>query len=430
MSNASQSSAAFVHDAHRSAGSAVTLAQLLFAQQAARPGNIALRHKHRGIWSVWRWREVYREVTHLARGLGGAGIGFGDCVAVWAEAHPSSLITALAAHVSGASVLPIPEQASAAWLARAFNETAVGVAIVRTREQADTLRASVPPARRALLVVIELEDDAGSERDELLSFARFTAQGDVSAGPSLEQIKASVAAADGTAPAFHYFPDDVDAHWRRSSIDHQRLVAAAHMSITRDAITTTDEVLGETSLWFLPHVHLMFAQWLAGGFRLSLPERADTLHIDRREIGPTVLYATRGFYDRLVDDTARRAGAAGSWRRRWLHAALPALNDARRRGSRDLLSHLLDGALVLRPLRDVLGLSRVRLAVASDGELSERADRFLQSLAVPVAALTRHHSVASASVHFAERDAPPAAPRPEATPIEELVPGNSLGATL
>lgn len=416
---------------------AISLPQLLLRQVRKHSAEVALRHKHLGMWHRWSWREVYHEVAHVARSFMVAGIGAGECVAIWADAHPRTLFTALGAQASGASVLPIPLHSSKEWLVRALEESLVSVVMVRTRQQADLVRAAAPPNRQPLVVVAELDDHGASDTDDLLSYRRFTLHGDVSSGPSLEQVKASIDAADGAAPAFHYFPDDLAAQWRRTAVDHLRLVSAAIISTRRDQLTARDEVLGDSTLWFLPHVHLILAQWLTAGFRLSLPEQENTLEIDRRELAPTVMYARSRYYDQMITETAQRAGAPDSRRRRWIASRIPALNEAAVQSSRPHRNGLFDSLLLVGPLRRVLGLARVRLAVASDVELSARAQRFLDTLRVPVASLSEHQSVINAIQTSRDHGHGHRHPEParglgsdDRLPIEELAPGNPLGATL
>ena len=268
---------------------AISLPQLLLRQVRKHGAEVALRHKHLGVWHRWSWREVYHEVAHVARSFTVAGIGAGERVAIWADAHPRTLFSALGAQASGTSVLPIPLHSSREWLARALEESPVSVVMVRTRQQADLVHAAAPSGRQPQVVVAALDDEDTRDTGDLLSYRRFTLHGDVSSGPSLEQVKTAIEAADGTAPAFHYFPDDLAAQWRRTTVDHLRLVAAAIVSTRRDRLTARDEILGDSTLWFLPHTHLILAQWLTAGFRLSLPEQESTLESTAGT--NTVLYA-------------------------------------------------------------------------------------------------------------------------------------------
>jgi hypothetical protein len=54
---------------------------------------------------------------------------------------------------------------------------------------------------------------------------------------------------------------------------------------------------------------------------------------------------------------------------------------------------------VLRPLTDVLGLSRLRLAATTDGEFSAESERFLLALGIRLSDLARTPTVTHAAQH-------------------------------
>lgn len=411
-------------------GGIATLPGLLLEQAARRPHQPALRHKQFGIWRTWTWRDVHHEVAQVARSLSARAIGVGHCVGVWADAHPDSVFSALGALASGASVLPIASDADTPWLARALSEIEVAAVMARTPDQAEAVLAAAPAARKPLVAVSAL-DDSGTPEDAgaPVSYRRFV-QGDVVTGPSLQELGRAIASLEGTGIAFHYFPADAGRRWCRTSVDHARLLGAAEAAVWRDGVRTDDEVLADAGLWFLPLVHLVLVQWLLTGNRLNLPERPETAGIDRREIGPTLLYARAAWFDELVAETAQRFGAGMSWRRRWLEATVPVPERAGLPGQTAARPDLLARLVLLRPLRDVLGLSRVRLAVCADAQLSALAHRFLDTLRVPISPLSAHQAVqhAAADGQRFGRDAIP--DRSEHQGVPELLPGQPLGATL
>lgn len=112
-----------------------------------------------------------------------------------------------------------------------------------------------------------------------------------------------------------------------------------------------------------------FAQACIVGFSVNYPENASTVLDDLREIGPTYFFAPpRIFESFLTDVTVKMQNAA--WLKRRLYEAC--MNVARRCGTSilggrkgsasDRALHALAHAVVLQPLLNTLGLSRLRVA--------------------------------------------------------------------
>ena len=59
-----------------------TFPKLLRMHARVRADRPAFRHKDRGIWQTWTWREVYDNVRAIALGLHKLGVAEGDKVAL------------------------------------------------------------------------------------------------------------------------------------------------------------------------------------------------------------------------------------------------------------------------------------------------------------------------------------------------------------
>ncbi|MCW5624260.1 MAG: AMP-binding protein [Burkholderiales bacterium] len=345
---------------------ASTLPALLQRNVAERSASVALRHKSLGIWRTWSWRQVAAEVTAVRRGLTAKGFVSGDALVVLDGHRPSTLFAVLAAQAVG-GVVSVP---SADALAATLADERSAVVLVDDQEQLEQVLAVTVTRRRPLHLVvtgvgIEWGGTSGVESfDHFVADHREAASGDDASGPKFSMT------------AFVY-PDGTTAPLQ---LDHARLAQAAEDSRLAHAVTERDEVLAAESLLRLPGVHLGLAQWLASGYRLNLPEAADTVDVDRREIGPTYAFGSAGTFDRLVQGIGPRLGAADSRRRQRIERILA--RGARAGGAGPVA--LLRRWLLLRPLRDVLGLSRVRLVVVSDLELQPGTVRVLQALGVPL----------------------------------------------
>jgi hypothetical protein len=120
-------------------------------------------------------------------------------------------------------------------------------------------------------------------------------------------------------------------------------------------------------------VATFFAAWLVGGFSLALPEDASTANLDRRELQPSIIAATGTAYGRLARKVADQLPPPDTLLRRALDVGLATPG---RWGE----------WAVRRPLREVLGLARVRTALVLGAPSSEAAQSLFGSLGIALRA--------------------------------------------
>jgi long-chain acyl-CoA synthetase len=125
------------------------------------------------------------------------------------------------------------------------------------------------------------------------------------------------------------------------------------------------------------------------GFRINCPESADTVLTDMREIGPTYYFAPPRVLEALLTQVTIRMEDAGWVKRRMFQRFM---EHARRVGSRildgspvafsDRLLYALGGVLVYGPLRNSLGMSRVRVAYTAGEAIGPDLFVFYRSLGI------------------------------------------------
>ena len=114
------------------------------------------------------------------------------------------------------------------------------------------------------------------------------------------------------------------------------------------------------------------------GFTLNFPENLVTRDTDRRELGPTLVAGTATTYQRLYTLTQSRWPLAGSVQ----HALVKWALDKYQRQV-PVLQTIADW-LVIRPLKDVLGLARTRVPLLVGEPLSAEAARFFAAIGIRV----------------------------------------------
>jgi long-chain acyl-CoA synthetase len=140
--------------------------------------------------------------------------------------------------------------------------------------------------------------------------------------------------------------------------------------------------------WVGDHL-FSFAQWMVAGFTINCPESGDTVMTDLREIGPTYYFAPPRVFENLLTQVMIRMEDASA-PKRWLFHYFTDV--AKRCGAEildrkpvslgDRILYEIGNLLVYGPLRNVLGMSRVRIAYTAGAAIGPDLFRFYRSIGV------------------------------------------------
>ena len=140
--------------------------------------------------------------------------------------------------------------------------------------------------------------------------------------------------------------------------------------------------------WVGDHV-FSYGQALTAGYCVCCPESADTVAADRREIAPTYFFAPPRVFESLL--TAIEVNMEGASRlKRWMFDHFmqvarrhgEAILDGRSTGLTARFHYWLGSGFVYAPLRNRLGLSRVRVAYTAGEAIGPDIFRFYRSLGI------------------------------------------------
>ncbi|MGL5001375.1 MAG: AMP-binding protein, partial [Casimicrobium sp.] len=170
---------------------------------------------------------------------------------------------------------------------------------------------------------------------------------------------------------------------------HEAFITAAQGGVAFDQLVATDNVLSYLPMaWVGDHL-FSYAQWLVAGFTVNCPESAETVMIDLREIGPTYYFAPPRVFEGLLTNVMIRMEDASKLKR-WLFDKFMAV--AKRSGanildgkdvsSGDKLMYALGNLFVYGPLKNTLGMSRIRVAYTAGAAIGPDLFRFYRSIGI------------------------------------------------
>ena len=351
----------------------------------------ALRHKDLGIWQTWTWARLLDEVRAYAVGLNRLGVKRGDAVAIVGANRPKLYGSVMAAQMLGAVPVPVYADAVANELAYVLAHAEVKFAAVENQEQVDKLLSVTEQVPTLKTIVYDepkgLRDyDRANLRhiDEVIADGRAALAGDVKVAAWLDN---EIAAGKGSDVSIILYTSGTTGQSKGVVLSAQGCISAARDTVAFDKITDKDEALAYLPIAWVGDHYLNYAQQLVAGFCTACCEVPDTAMQDLREIGPTFYFAPPRTFETMLTRVMIRMEDAGFVKRKLFHYFIGV---ARRHGEAILngqpvplagrLAYALGKILVYEPLKNVLGLSRVRVAYTAGEAIGPDLFSFYRSL--------------------------------------------------
>ncbi|HSQ79803.1 MAG TPA: AMP-binding protein [Casimicrobiaceae bacterium] len=365
-----------------------TFPRLLLHHARTRPDAPATREKDLGIWQTWTWRQVAGEVRALACGLASRGFRRGMHLAIVGDNRPRLYWAMIAAEALGGVPVPMYQDAPAAEFVFVLNDAEIVYALVEDQEQVDKLLEAKPQV--PTLAHIYYDDPRGLRNYEgVTSFDRLQELGREfdRAHPGFFDDEVALGSRDDVSGML--YTSGTTGRPKGVRQTHAAFIAAARGSAEFDRLRPSDNVLSYLPMaWVGDHL-FSYAQWLQVGFTINCPESGDTVMIDLREIGPTYYFAPPRIFENLLTQVMIRMEDAGSIKR-WLFRHF--IDLARRCGAEildgkpvaagDRLHYALGNLLIYGPLRNVLGMSRIRVAYTAGAAIGPDLFRFYRSIGI------------------------------------------------
>ena len=167
------------------------------------------------------------------------------------------------------------------------------------------------------------------------------------------------------------------------------IIPTAKNAIEFEGLTDREEVLAYLPMaWIGEHI-FSYAEAYCAGFCASCPESQATVMADLRELGPTFFFAPPRIFENILTQVMIRMEDAGWAKRKLFHYFLdiakrvgPTILDRRPAALVDRALYWFGGVLVYGPLKNTLGLSRVRVAYTAGEAIGPDLFIFYRSLGV------------------------------------------------
>ena len=353
---------------------------------------IAIREKDLGIWQAYTWSQYAEQARLIALGLAALGFTRGDKTAVVGDNRPALYWAMLATQALGGIAVPLYQDSIEKEMEFIVDHAEARFAIVEDQEQVDKLlhvRESCPG-----LEYVIYDDPRGLRHYKdscLLSLEELQERGRRFDQERPGYFDEEVARGRAEDTAVIAYTSGTTGRPKGAMLSHRNLIETARSAVTRERLDESEEVMAYLPMAWIGDHMFSFSQSMVAGFTTNCPESAETVLADLKEIGPTYFFAPPRIWENILTSVMIRVDDSARIKRGLVRFFLDLARRVERCrlghrpvALRDRLLYPLGRLLVYGPLRNNLGMSRIRVAYTAGEAIGPELFEFYRSLGINV----------------------------------------------
>jgi long-chain acyl-CoA synthetase len=354
---------------------------------------IAMRQKDRGIWRPFSWQQSYQQVRQLSLGLIKLGLKHGDKVCIIGDNDPQYFWAQLAIQSGRGVSVGIFTDSAPPEIQYIVAHSDATFVFAKDQEQCDKLleiREQVPTVQR----VIYWDEKGLWNYNEpwLISLKDLQALGQALDKEQPNLFERSVNQGRGEDLAIFCYTSGTTGLPKGAMITHNNLIAGCDSAMQADPRLETDEYLSFLPPAWITENILGLAVHLRTGMVVNFPEAPETVQENIREIAPHAMLFSARLWESMMALVQVKI-AETSWLNRLLYRIfmpvgykVASLRYEQRKPVGLLWRSLnaLGEIALFSPLRDKLGLTRVKSAYSSGAALNPDVIRFFRAIGVNI----------------------------------------------
>ena len=360
----------------------------LWRQQCLERGErIAHREKDLGIWQSYSWNDYYQHARAIGVALMSLGLERGQPVSILSEDNKEWLYCDLGIAGAGGISNGVYTTDSAEQLAYLVNDSGSAFLFVENDEQLDkylTVRDQVPTLKKVIVFdrkgLRDFQDPMVMFLDELYELGNGIADAEEQFSASIEQSR----------------PDDIrmliytsgtTGAPKGAMISHRNVLF--QLAAGEALLEAREE---DEQLCFLPLCHILerlvsVEVPIYKGCTVNFAESPETVFENLREVSPNTFAAVPRLWEKIYSSlmTLRdEATGFGRWCFDRALAAGQAWHCEKQRSPLNALRYHFWNLLVLRNVRDLIGMARLRRGTTGAAPISPDQIRWFRALGVPL----------------------------------------------
>ncbi|MCK6579576.1 MAG: AMP-binding protein [Anaerolineae bacterium] len=370
--------------------------------------HVAMRKKRFGIWQEYTWAESLAHVRDLSLGLISLGLKRGEAVAIIGENDPEFYWVELATWCSGGCTTAIFTDANLQELGYVVTNADAVFLFAHDQEQVDKaleLREKLPLVRKVIYW-----DDKGMwhyHDDWLMNLEAVEISGRAYGAQNPRAFETAVAQGSGEDIALYSYTSGTTSLPKGAMIRQRNLIYGnRHVAALAPALPSDNYLSFSPPAW-ITEQSLGLTGHVLNTFMVNFPESPETVQNDLREIAPSHLLFPSRVWENIASTVQMKINDS-SWLNRTLFrfllpVAYRAAEIEERQGRLPLHWRALRAAAdlaVFAPLRNMMGMSRMRDAFTSGASLSPDQLRFFRAVGVELKNLYGSTECQSHTLHY------------------------------
>jgi long-chain acyl-CoA synthetase len=351
---------------------------------------VAMRKKEYGIWQEFTWADSYQHVKHFCLGLVSLGLERGDKVCIIGDNDPEFYWAELAVQSAGSTSIGIFTDSIPMEIEYIVNHSDASFVVAQDQEQCDKLleiQDTVPKVKR----VIYWDERGlwGYDEPWLISFEEIESLGREYEKDHPGAYEDFVSQGSGEDIAIFSYTSGTTGLPKGAMIAHRNFVGYIKNMMDIEKWYDTDDYLSFSPMAWITEQAMGLTGHVVNAFVVNFIESPETVRENIREIAPHSLLFSSRLWENLVSQVQMRISDTSLINRILYRIFMPIgykVADMRFEERKVnliwRLLYVLGEFALFHPLRDQLGLSRIRFAYTSGAALSPDAVRFFRAIGV------------------------------------------------
>jgi long-chain acyl-CoA synthetase len=362
------------------------------------PDRVCMREKRYGIWQDITWADYWEQVSLVAHALRSLGIEPGDRVAVHSENRPEWLYADVGTVAIRGITMGLYPTNPAPEVAYLLQDSGSRILIAEDQEQVDKaleVEADCPSLEH--IVYLEPRGVRDYEHPKLMSWSEFLDRGRAhrEADPDLLDRLANEAEEDDVVTLI--YTSGTTGPPKGAMLTVANVEFAIRTLVTEGGIYDPPADEDDVVLSYLPLCHVAeraATEWVnaQAGVTVHFAESIETVQANLKEVQPTLFFAVPRIWEKLAAGIQIKANAASPLKRLIFRFGMKL---AERIGddlvanegnhtTRTRLLYALGYPLLFRPLRDRVGLRKVRAAGSGAAPIAPEVLKFFFGIGVMI----------------------------------------------
>ncbi len=353
----------------------------------------AMRQKTLGIWRSYTWKQSYEQVRQLSLGLIELGLKSGDKVCIIGDNDPLYFWAQLAIQAGGGVAVGIFTDSSPQEIQFIVDHSDAIFVFAKDQEQCDKLLDIRQRLQKVRRVIYWDEKGLWSYAEPwLISYRELLSMGQSLDEEQPQLFDQTIQQGRGEDLAIFCYTSGTTGLPKGAMISHKNLIGGCDSAYLADPRLESDEYLSFLPPAWITENVLGLTVHLRTGMVVNFPESPETVQENIREITPHAMLYSARLWENMMGLVQVKI-AETSWLNRLLYKLfipvgykVASLRYEQRKPTGILWRCLyaLGEAALFQPLRDKIGLTRVKSAYSSGAALNPQVIRFFRAIGVNI----------------------------------------------